>query len=499
MSFRPPALLLTCALALTACSSQTPTVESEQTPAAQTPAATAEGVQWSEWAHLDVAASPVAAHGDRVVLHDHDAQTLSVHDHTGAEVFPVPSVRLTGTYEPAIRSDDTHLYVQLDEPGLPIVALDWEDGAEVWRFEPAAVDECAPPEAFEMRLGNESGGGPANDVLLLTADHGTDPSLYPDECWGESNADMPSVPVAIGVDTATGQQAWEPVTDVIGTSLTAANGVTNEYVYQLIRSSYQPTLNRIEVATGAVDAVAFDGLTAAYDPSTYESPVYLSDMGGDMFYLSTEAAEPEFLTVDAWTDGAQPIADPLPHDVPCEAFVRRSAVGFAYCVQSPDMSFDGQYWTGAVASPDGEDLTGGSAASGSRRDIWTAPGPAGLDEGWGYELDGYLGNDPVSPGSDGRGVIALPGADAALTAHRLDDGEELWSYDGADSVISTTFVPGPDEYVALADDRLVALAADTGEEVWTEETADEALFAAPGVIALVFNSEGTTRLRMAVS
>lgn len=444
------------------------------------------------------AEQPPAAHGDRVVLHDHDTQTLSVRDATGAELFPLPPVRMTGTYEPAIRSDADRLYLQLDEPGFPIVALDWADGAEEWRFESSAVDECAPAEVFEMRLGNEAGGGRTNDVLLLTADHGTDASLYPDDCWGQSNADMPSVPVAVGIDTGTGQQAWEPVTEVIGTSLTAVNGITNEYVYQLIRSSYQPTLHRIAVATGEVDAVSFDGLDFAYDPATHESLVQLSDMGGDTFYLASGAAEPEFLTVDSWEESTQLMSDPLTHDIPCEAYVRRSAVGFAYCVQSPDMSFDGQYWAGAVASPDGEDLTIGSAA-GSRRDLWTAPGSAGLDENWGYELDRYLGNDPVSPGTDGGDVIALPGADAALTAHRLVDGEELWSYADASTALSTTYVPGVDQSVALADDRLVALAADTGEEVWTEDTAEEALFAVPGVIALVSHLAGTTRLRMAVS
>lgn len=179
--------------------------------------------------------------------------------------------------------------------------------------------------------------------------------------------------------------------------------------------------------------------------------------------------------------------------------MRGSAVGFAYCVQSPDMSFDGQYWVGAIASPDGDDLTGGSAESGQRRELWTAPGPVGLDEEWGYELDGYLGHDPIAPGADGAGVIALPGADAALTAHSLDSGEELWSYTGADGVSSTTYVPGLDEFVMLTTDRLVALDAVTGEEVWSEDAADAALFAVPGAITLTSNAAGTTRLRLAVA
>ena len=499
MSVRSSALLLSCALLLSACSSPSPGAPPESDAAPQPSTAPAEEARWSDWVELDAAASPLAVRGDRVVLRDHDSQELSVHDASGDEVFALPTVRMIDGAEPALRSDGENLYLQLDESGLPVVAVSWEDGSEIWRFEPAAVDPCAPPETFQMRLGNEAGGGRANDVLLLTADFATDESLYPADCWAHSNADMPRVPVALGIDTATGQQAWEPVTDLIGTSLTAVNGVTNDYVYQLIRSSYRPTLQRIDVATGAVDAVEFGGLDAAYDPATFQDPVYLSDMGGDMFYVQSQSAEAEFLTVDSWSDGAELIAQPLPHDIPCEAYVRGSAVGFAYCVQSPDMSFDGQYWVGAIASPDGDDLTGGSAESGQRRELWTAPGPVGLDEEWGYELDGYLGHDPIAPGADGAGVIALPGADAALTVHSLDSGEELWSYTGADGVSSTTYVPGLDEFVMLTTDRLVALDAVTGEEVWSEDAADAALFAVPGAITLTSNAAGTTRLRLAVA
>lgn len=131
MSVRSSALLLSCALLLSACSSPSPGAPPESDAAPQPSTAPAEEARWSDWVELDAAVSPLAVRGDRVVLRDHDSQELSVHDASGDEVFALPTVRMIDGAEPALRSDGENLYLQLDESGLPVVAVSWEDGSEI--------------------------------------------------------------------------------------------------------------------------------------------------------------------------------------------------------------------------------------------------------------------------------------------------------------------------------------------------------------------------------
>lgn len=460
--------------------------------------------EWGEWIDVDELVTPVGSSGDTILVSGLATSSVIAFDRTsGDELWRVggdTSGEGTGEVETgygnAVLFDDEHVYTQRGSEDGALVAYDLVDGSESWRYDPGALDTCAPTDSWSLswsRIGSYEVGEPGR--LFLSHPEMADPA-----CHTGPNATHPGSPALVVLDAATGEPEGDPL-KVSGTSIPSMSrpGVSGEYVYTPYELQGSVNIVRRNLETGEEQSVMLD---YPDDPFVLESSPVISEIGADSFHILYMDGTSVEATVDQWDTDSTGIGDvstkDLGYQVSCEYRMQRSTSDQLYCLvltSSPDPEDTPAFLAGQV-----------DPAQDMLREDDPKAFPDPFTDGEGSEYYGVV-TDPQTVVEDALLPAALTGtphngivlpSDTGLAAFDMDSTEQRWSWDsGSGSAVGAHVAPGVNEVVVGLGDDAVGLDARTGEELWKTPT-NGPVFAVADTIVVADYEASSSRVRTTV-
>ncbi|MFB6129184.1 MAG: PQQ-binding-like beta-propeller repeat protein [Halorhabdus sp.] len=245
--------------------------------------------------------------------------------------------------------------------------------------------------------------------------------------------------------TPAGRHRWSTHTGATDMGFHGSAAIVDDVAYI---GGYDGDLYALDVAAGELvwhttaedlgGALAIGSSPAYYRGILYVVVEYWHPSSGALWAIDAETGEPIHVDDRLW-------GQPHPSatiDLQAGRLVTGSNDGVVYAWEFPCLEFAWSFQTGPEGGPDGKTKADGEFSLGA-------------------EVKG------TAPTFDGR--VYVGSWDQHLYCLDIEDGEELWSFETGDIVMSNP-AADPDEgvvYVGSADHNVYALDAESGEELWS--------------------------------